>query len=98
PETTCTTKEAMAILGVGNPRLFAIAKAKGIRQYRRGARGRPGLWLASDVERMKDRRPGPGRPPKPKCEHPPKRLYAWTAAGVICVGCCECGAILAGGV
>jgi len=33
------------------------------------------------------------------CKHPPKRLYSWIAAdGTLCVGCCECGAVLAGGV
>lgn len=31
------------------------------------------------------------------CPHPPARLYSWTAYdGTICVGCCDCGAILAG--
>jgi hypothetical protein len=31
------------------------------------------------------------------CKHPPERLHSWTAAdGVVCVGCCECGALLAG--
>ena len=33
----------------------------------------------------------------PACKHPPERLYSWTAYdGVVCVGCCECGASLAG--
>lgn len=32
-----------------------------------------------------------------ECEHPPSRLYSWTAFDKTrCVGCCECGAILAG--
>lgn len=33
------------------------------------------------------------------CKHPPGRLYAWFARdGVLCVGCCACGAVLKGGV
>lgn len=38
------------------------------------------------------------------CQHPAARLFAWlarddTAPGgqVLCVGCCDCGAVLAGG-
>lgn len=31
------------------------------------------------------------------CKHPPSRLYSWTAFdGVLCVACCECGAVLRG--
>lgn len=40
-----------------------------------------------------------GLPPLPapdNCQHPPARLYAWEAGGVMCVGCCECGQVLAG--
>lgn len=29
--------------------------------------------------------------------HPPARLWTWRAAdGVLCVACCDCGAVLAG--
>ncbi len=31
------------------------------------------------------------------CKHPPERLFSWFAGDVLCVGCCECGAVLAGG-
>ncbi len=30
------------------------------------------------------------------CTHPPSRIFAWFANGVLCAGCCECGEILAG--
>jgi hypothetical protein len=31
------------------------------------------------------------------CPHPPTRLYAWYAVdGVLCIGCCVCGAVLKG--
>ena len=31
------------------------------------------------------------------CRHPPTRLWSWTSAdGVLCVACCECGAVLRG--
>lgn len=37
------------------------------------------------------------------CPHPPPRLYAWHAlnpqtgkADILCVACCECGAVLQG--
>ena len=31
------------------------------------------------------------------CAHPPKRLYSWRARdNTLCVGCCDCGAILSG--
>lgn len=31
------------------------------------------------------------------CKHPPSRLHAWTATdGTQCVGCNDCGAVLAG--
>jgi hypothetical protein len=34
---------------------------------------------------------------KPPCPHPPTRLYAWHAHdGTLCVGCNDCGAVLAG--
>ena len=34
-----------------------------------------------------------------KCKHPPERLYSWSAwCGTLCIGCCECGEILKGGV
>lgn len=37
--------------------------------------------------------------PAPDCSHPPTRLYAWHAYdGTACVCCCDCGAVLAGGV
>lgn len=33
----------------------------------------------------------------PTCKHPPTRLYTWFAYdGVLCIGCCDCGAVLAG--
>ena len=33
----------------------------------------------------------------PVCKHPPERVYAWRASdGVLCIGCCECGAVLKG--
>jgi hypothetical protein len=32
-----------------------------------------------------------------ECNHPPTRLYAWNAFdGVLCVACCDCGAVLKG--
>lgn len=31
------------------------------------------------------------------CKHPPARLYAWNAGKILCVCCCLCGAVLAGG-
>ncbi len=38
------------------------------------------------------------------CDHPPNRLWAWFArddteptGDVLCVACCDCGAVLAGG-
>jgi hypothetical protein len=32
------------------------------------------------------------------CDHPPARLYSWTAGdGVLCIACCVCGAVLRGG-
>lgn len=41
--------------------------------------------------------------PAQPCQHPPARRYAWfarddTAPGgtVLCVACCDCGAVLAG--
>jgi len=41
--------------------------------------------------------------PKVTCKHDPRRLYAWYATGddgtpraVLCVGCCDCGAVLRG--
>ena len=37
------------------------------------------------------------------CKHPPSRYYSWFAynpvtdkSDILCVGCCECGAVLAG--
>jgi hypothetical protein len=31
------------------------------------------------------------------CAHPPTRTYAWRAYdGTLCIGCCDCGAVLAG--
>ena len=31
------------------------------------------------------------------CKHPPTRLYSWFAYdGTLCVGCCDCGEVLAG--
>ena len=40
---------------------------------------------------------------KPVCVHPPERLYTWFARDdrlpsgmTVCVGCCQCGAILKG--
>jgi hypothetical protein len=31
------------------------------------------------------------------CAHPPTRLYAWTAYDeTLCIGCCDCGAVLQG--
>ncbi len=30
------------------------------------------------------------------CTHPPTRIFAWFANGVLCVGCCDCGEVLAG--
>jgi len=36
-------------------------------------------------------------PGEKTCQHPSRRLYSWTAAdGTLCVGCCDCGAVLAG--
>jgi hypothetical protein len=33
------------------------------------------------------------------CDHPPTRLYSWTASdGVQCVTCCNCGEVLRGGL
>lgn len=39
------------------------------------------------------------------CPHPPQRLWSWFARDdthrrgeVLCVGCCDCGAVLLGGV
>lgn len=33
------------------------------------------------------------------CIHPPSRLYTWFARdGVFCIGCCQCGAVLKGGI
>lgn len=33
------------------------------------------------------------------CQHPPSRYYGWVAYdGVLCVVCCDCGAVLHGGV
>ena len=31
------------------------------------------------------------------CKHPPTRLYSWFAGKILCVCCCACGAVLAGG-
>ena len=34
-----------------------------------------------------------------ECKHPPKRLYAWYAYdNTLCIGCCECGKALKGGL
>lgn len=30
------------------------------------------------------------------CAHPPTRLYCWHVGEVVCVGCCQCGAVLQG--
>lgn len=33
------------------------------------------------------------------CKHPSHRLYCWYAYdGVLCIGCCQCGKVLKGGV
>ena len=40
---------------------------------------------------------GAGRVNK-ECKHPPERLYAWYVDDVLCIGCCECGKVLKGGV
>ena len=33
------------------------------------------------------------------CKHPPERLFAWRAYDdTLCVGCCECGEVLKGGI
>ena len=32
-----------------------------------------------------------------ECKHLPERNYAWIAAdGVVCIACCDCGAVLKG--
>ncbi len=41
--------------------------------------------------------PPPFESVKAPCKHPPTRLYSWLADDVLCVGCCDCGAILLGG-
>ena len=40
-----------------------------------------------------------------KCKHPPARYYSWFAYNyrtgkkdILCIGCCDCGEILAGAV
>lgn len=49
---------------------------------------------------MKNFKPVPGQ----ICKHPPDRLFSWFAKDaryekpILCVCCCECGAILAGQV
>lgn len=32
------------------------------------------------------------------CKHPPANLYTWNAGKILCVACCVCGAVLAGGM
>jgi hypothetical protein len=32
------------------------------------------------------------------CKHPPARLFSWNAGKLLCVGCCVCGSVLAGGM
>lgn len=34
---------------------------------------------------------------QPACIHPPTRLYSWYVGDILCVCCCACGAVLAGG-
>lgn len=31
------------------------------------------------------------------CTHPPTRLYCWHVGDVVCIACCDCGAVLKGG-
>lgn len=31
------------------------------------------------------------------CKHHPERLYSWFVGDVLCVCCCDCGAVLQGG-
>lgn len=50
--------------------------------------GNPHFWMFEDALALTAE-------PTP-CQHPPARLYAWGAGGVLCVGCCECGQVLAG--
>ena len=49
--------------------------------------------------------PPPAIPEPPPCVHPPRRRFAWFARDdsadeglVLCVACCDCGAVLTGGV
>lgn len=46
------------------------------------------------------------RPPLPaqknkmeteNCKHPPTRLFCWFVGDILCICCCECGAVLRGG-
>ncbi|HDZ27036.1 hypothetical protein LCGC14_1009420 [marine sediment metagenome] len=32
-----------------------------------------------------------------QCKHPPKRLFIWWVGEILCICCCECGAVLKGG-
>lgn len=48
--------------------------------------------------------PNEAQPPRP-CQHPPSRRFAWIArddtvpgGDVLVVACCDCGAVLQGGV
>ena len=34
---------------------------------------------------------------KATCPHPTRRLFTWWVRDVLCVCCCECGAVLQGG-
>lgn len=31
------------------------------------------------------------------CPHPPSRYFSWFAKDTLCVACCDCGTVLAGG-
>jgi len=51
------------------------------------------------------KRKQPARPAgKDACQHPPYRLRSWLAEDAryerptLCIGCCACGAVLAGGI
>ena len=32
----------------------------------------------------------------PDCKHPPRRLFTWFVNDTLCIGCCDCGTVLAG--